>query len=52
VSGPVNLPLDFSEITPLLVVSFINNRLESKTVRKMTLEGGERVHKRPGARAR
>jgi integrase len=36
----------FSEITPLLVVSFINHRLESKTVRKMTLEGGERVHKR------
>jgi integrase len=36
----------FSEITPLLVVSFINNRLESKTVRKITIGGGERVNKR------
>lgn len=36
----------FSEITPLLVVAFINHRLESKTVRKVKLESGERVHKR------
>lgn len=35
----------FSDITPLLVVSFINHRLESKTVRKVKLEGGERVNK-------
>ena len=36
----------FSEITPLLVVSFINHRLESKTVRVAKLEDESRVHKR------
>jgi integrase len=36
----------FSEITPLLVVSFINHRLESQTVRVSKLEDGSRVHKR------
>lgn len=36
----------FSEITPLLVVAFINHRLESMTVRKVQTESGGRVHKR------
>lgn len=36
----------FSEITPLLVVSFINHRLESQTVRVVKHKDGSREYKR------